>query len=105
MFENEHTVRRFMTEKAEGQFHDKYERGLEQVRSEFGRRYSMAIGGKEVRTPATMTHTSPIDARIVLGHLPVAGTNHVKQAVAAGKKAFGSWRRTNYQERLRICQA
>ena len=31
MFENEHTVRRFMMEKAEGQFHDRYERALEQA--------------------------------------------------------------------------
>jgi 1-pyrroline-5-carboxylate dehydrogenase len=72
MFENEHTVRRFMTEKAEGQFHDRYERALEQVRSEFGRKYSMIIGGKKVRTPSTVVQTSPIDTRIVLGHLPVA---------------------------------
>jgi 1-pyrroline-5-carboxylate dehydrogenase len=104
MFENEHTVRRFMTEKAEGQFHDRYERALEQVRSEFGRKYSMIIGGKKVRTPSTVVQTSPIDTRIVLGHLPVGGASHVRQAVAAAKKAFESWSRTGYQERVRICR-
>jgi 1-pyrroline-5-carboxylate dehydrogenase len=105
MFENEHTVRRFMTDKAEGQFHDRYERSLEQVRSEFGRKYPMVIGGREVLMPSTVTHTSPIDTRIVLGHLPVGGASHVRQAVAAAKKAFESWGRTGYQERVRICRA
>ena len=68
MFASEQTLQRFMTEKAEGQFHDRYESALEQVRSEFGRRYAMVIGGNEVRTRAKATHTSPIDTRIVLGH-------------------------------------
>jgi 1-pyrroline-5-carboxylate dehydrogenase len=104
MFENEHTVRRFMTEKAEGQFHDRYERALEQVRSEFGRKYPMVIGGREVRTPSTVAQTSPIDTRMVLGHLPVGGAGHVRQAVAAAKKAFESWGRTGYPERVRICR-
>ncbi|TLY09239.1 MAG: aldehyde dehydrogenase family protein [Thaumarchaeota archaeon] len=105
MFENEHTVRRFMTERAEGQFHDRYERALEQVRSEFGRKYSMIIGGREVRTPITSAQISPIDTRIVLGHLPVGSASHVRQAVAAAKKAFESWGRTSYQERVRICRS
>ncbi|HKZ62119.1 MAG TPA: aldehyde dehydrogenase family protein [Nitrososphaera sp.] len=105
MFENEHTVRRFMAERAEGQFHDRYERALEQVRAEFGRKYSMIIGSREVRTPATVVQMSPIDIRLMLGHLPVASASHVKQAVAAAKKAFGSWGRTDYQQRVRVCRA
>lgn len=105
MFENEHTVRRFMTDRAEGQFHDRYERALEQARSEFGKKYPMIIGGREVTTPATAAQTSPIDTRLVLGHLPVGSASHVKQAVAAAKKAFESWGRTGYKERVRVCRA
>lgn len=105
MFENEHTFRRFMTERAEGQFHDRYERALEEVRREFGRKYSMIIGGKGVRTPSTAAQTSPIDIRLVLGHLPVGGAIHAKQAIAAAKKAFESWGRTSYKERVRVCRS
>ncbi|HXV45319.1 MAG TPA: aldehyde dehydrogenase family protein [Nitrososphaera sp.] len=105
MFENEHTVHRFMVEKGEGQFHDRYERALEQVRSEFGRKYPMIIGGREARTSSTVAQTSPIDTRIVLGYLPVGGADHVRQAVAAAKKAFESWGRTGYQERVRVCRS
>lgn len=105
MFENEHTLRRFMTERAEGQFHDRYERALEQVRKEFGRKYPMIIGGKEVRTSSTVAETSPIDTRTVLGHLPVGSASHAKQAIAAAKKAFSDWSRTPYKERVRICKS
>jgi 1-pyrroline-5-carboxylate dehydrogenase len=105
MFQNENTITKFMTEKAEGQFHDSYERAVEQVRSEFGKRYSMIIGGKEVRTSETVAHSSPIDTRIVLGHLPSGGRQHVRQAIAAAKKAFTSWGKADYRERVRICRA
>jgi 1-pyrroline-5-carboxylate dehydrogenase len=105
MFASEQTLSTFMTEKAEGQFHDRYERALDQVRSEFGRRYAMVIGGNEVATRATAAHTSPIDTRIVLGHLPIGGANHVRHAIAAAKKAFERWGMTDYRERVHICRA
>lgn len=105
MFENEHTVRRFMSGRSEGEFHDMYERALEQVRTEFGKKYSMIIGGKEVRTSVTVVHTSPIDTRLVLGHLPVGSASHVKQAVTAAKMAFESWGKTGHGERVWVCRA
>jgi 1-pyrroline-5-carboxylate dehydrogenase len=91
-----------MIEKTEGQFHDKYEKALEQIRSEFGKRYSMVIGGKEVKTPQTIRHTSPVDTRIVLGHLPNGSTIHVRQAITAAKKAFESWSKIAWQDRVRL---
>lgn len=105
MFTSEQTLHRFMMEKAEGQFHDSYERALEQVRSEFGKNYTMLIGGVKVRTRATAAHTSPIDTRIVLGHMPIGGISHVKQAIAAAKKAFEHWGKTDYRKRVQICRA
>jgi 1-pyrroline-5-carboxylate dehydrogenase len=105
MFESEHTLRSFMTGKAEGQFHDKYERALEQVRSEFGRKYAMVIGGREIRTSQTVEHRSPLDTRIVLGHLPAGNGTHARQAIAAAKRAFESWSSIGWQERVKICRA
>jgi 1-pyrroline-5-carboxylate dehydrogenase len=105
MFENENTLRRFMTERAEGEFHDRYERALEAVRAEFGRKYSMVIGGKEVKTPKTTEHVSPIDTRLVLGHLPDGTSRHARQAVAAAKKAFESWGTFDWRGRVRVCRA
>jgi 1-pyrroline-5-carboxylate dehydrogenase len=104
MFSNEHTLHRFMMEKAEGQFHDRYEKALDQVRSEFGKTYTMVIGGSEITTSATIMHTSPIDTRIVLGHMPIGGASHVRKAIAAAKEAFDSWGRIDYRERVRVCR-
>ena len=61
MFENEHTLRHFASEKAEGEFHVKYERALEQARLEFGKKYLMVINGKHVKASASAAHSSPID--------------------------------------------
>ena len=105
MFASEQTLNRFMKEKAEGQFHDRYERALEDVRSEFGRKYAMMIGGSALGTRATVAHTSPIDTRIVLGHLPIGNMKHVRQAIAVAKKAFEHWGVTAYRERVDICRA
>src|SRR5688500_17808136 len=104
MFSNEHTLQKFMMEKAEGQFHDRYEKALEQVRSEFGRTYTMLIGGSEITTSTTIKHTSPIDTRIVLGHMPIGGARHVRRAIAAAKEAFERWGRIDYRERGHLCR-
>jgi 1-pyrroline-5-carboxylate dehydrogenase len=102
MFENEHTLRHFTAEKAEGQFHDRYERALEGARSEFGARYPMLIGGKEVRTASFATHVSPIDTRIVLGYTPSGTARHAQLAIATAKKAFEQWGRSDWRDRVRI---
>lgn len=94
-----------MTEKGEGEFHDSYERALEHVRSEFGKRYPIIIGGKEVKTTKTVPQSSPIDTRIMLGHISNGGASHARQGVAAAKRAFSSWGRTDYRERTRTCRA
>jgi len=104
MFSNEHTLQNFMKEKAEGQFHDRYEKALEKVRSEFGRTYSLIIGGNEVTTADTMVHNSPIDSRIVLGYLPIGNISHLRKAIATAKKAFERWCVIDYRERTRICR-
>ncbi|HJU34024.1 MAG TPA: aldehyde dehydrogenase family protein [Nitrososphaera sp.] len=104
MFSNEHTLQKFMSEKAEGQFHDKYEKAVEKIRTEFGRSYTMIIDGSKVATRDTVVHTSPIDTRIVLGHIPIGRASHVKRAIAAARKAFERWGRINYTERVHVCR-
>ncbi|MEO9321663.1 MAG: aldehyde dehydrogenase family protein [Nitrososphaera sp.] len=105
MFENEHTLRTFTTEKAEGEFHDSYERALEAVRSEFGKNYRMLIGDEHVGTSQSTAHTSPIDTRLVLGHIPSGTRRHARDAIAKAKKAFLTWRLVDYRERVRIFRA
>jgi 1-pyrroline-5-carboxylate dehydrogenase len=102
MFENEHTLRRFLEEKAEGQFHDRYEGALEAARSDFGKKYPMVIGGRQITTKAMVSHTSPIDTRVVLGYIPAGSAAHARQAIASAKEAFEEWGKSTWQERVRI---
>ena len=98
-------MRRFMTERAEGEFHVRYEKALELVRSEFGRKYPMVIGGSEVWTSQTVPQYSPIDTRLLLARLPAGGAQHAKKAVAAAKKSFETWGRSDFRERVKIMRA
>jgi 1-pyrroline-5-carboxylate dehydrogenase len=105
MFENEDTLRRFMRERAEGEFHVRYEKALERIKLEFGKKYPMIIGGRQVWTSQTVSHYSPIDTRLLLARMPAGTGRHARQAVAAAKKAFFSWSKRDYRERVKIMRA
>jgi hypothetical protein len=45
-YENENTFNKLMMLKGEEAFHNKYEEALENIKVQFGRRYTMIINGK-----------------------------------------------------------
>lgn len=101
-FENEDTFGKFLRSGKEHDFHKKYEEAITMIRSQFGRKYTMLIDGRPVRTTKWLAHTSPIDTRLVLGYFPKGDSSHVQRAIGAAKKAFENWRQTKYQDRVRI---
>jgi 1-pyrroline-5-carboxylate dehydrogenase len=101
-FENEDTFRKFQRSGKEYDFHKKYEEAIAMVRSQFGRNYSMLIDGRPVRAAKWISHTSPIDTRLVLGYFPKGDIKHVRSATVAANKAFEHWKETKYQDRVRI---
>jgi 1-pyrroline-5-carboxylate dehydrogenase len=103
-FENEHTIRKVILSKREREFHYKYEKAIESVKSQFGRKYFMIIDGKKVKS-TNFVHTSPIDTRIVLGHFPLGTAKHVEAAVEAAKMAFPKWAKTDYKYRIKVCRS
>src|ERR671918_2338513 len=105
VFENEHTLHKFMVSKGEEAFHNRYEEGVENIKSEFGRRYTMIIDDKNVESSSeTFVHTSPIDTRIVLAYFPSGTAKHTEDAIKAAKKAFESWSKTDYNKRIELCK-
>jgi len=60
----------------------------------------MIIGGKNVTASESFVHTSPIDTRIILAYFPSGTAKHVQHAIKAGMKAFESWGKTDYKERV-----
>jgi 1-pyrroline-5-carboxylate dehydrogenase len=104
-FKNEDTFGKFQRSSKEHDFHKKYEDAIARIRSQFGRKYTMLIDGRPVRSTKWFSHISPIDTRLVLGYFPKGDLRHVYRAIAAANKAFENWRQTKYQDRLRIFRA
>src|SRR5919198_11975 len=104
-FRNERTWQNAVEMGKAEEFHAAYQAAIDQVRSEFGAKHPMIIGGEEVWATATFPDTSPADTTLVLGHFQKGTRAHTKQAIRAAKDAFPSWSATPYPERVRIAQA
>src|SRR5215216_5793873 len=105
-FENEHTVRKFMISKGEEEFHNRYSEAVIDIKSQFGKKYTMIIDGEDVKSAKTFVHISPIDTRIILGYFPNGNTGHVRAAIKAAKRSFiEEWKKTDYKYRIQICKA
>ena len=102
-FENEYTLKNYLKSKDERIFHESYEKALKDIKSRFGKKYSMIINGKHYNSSETFIDTSPIDKRIRLGYFPLATSKHVRTAIKAAKTAFEKWGKANYESRIDIC--
>ncbi|MDI3316481.1 MAG: L-glutamate gamma-semialdehyde dehydrogenase [Bacillota bacterium] len=78
------------------------ERALAQVRSEFGRRYDLIIGGRPVRTQAEIRSTNPARPDQVVGLVARAGRAEADQALAAAEEAFRTWQHWDASARARV---
>ena len=103
-FENEHTLRKFIKSNEEKEFHYRYNKAIRKIRSQFGRKYSMIIDGKNVKSSKTFVHTSPVDTRIVLGNFPRGTPTHAQTAIMAAKRSFEKWSRIDYDYRVQVCR-
>jgi len=84
-------------------FHAVFDAALETLRASLGRTYPLLINGKEVMVDgATLTDTTPIDTRVVLGHFQAAKVEHINAAVAGARTAWKSWKKTPWPERVTI---
>jgi len=64
---------------------------LAEARSQFGRSYSLVIGGEKVETRAEFVSRNPSDLSQAVGNVAAAEKQHVAQAVAAAKQALREW--------------
>ena len=101
-FENEHTLRKFLMSKGEEKYHDSYEEAIKNVKSQFAKKYTMIIDGKDIKSSKNFVHTSPIDTRIILGYFPSGTPKHVQAAIKAARSSFEKWSKTDYKYRIEI---
>src|SRR6476659_4921349 len=82
--------------------HAAYEQGLQTARSWFGSTLPVYVDGKSRTTGETFEVRSPVDTSIVLCRVHSATPADVADAVAAARRAAGSWATTPWQERVRL---
>ncbi|HET9697587.1 MAG TPA: L-glutamate gamma-semialdehyde dehydrogenase [Terriglobales bacterium] len=77
-------------------------RALDSVRGQLGREYDLILGGHRVRTQDKIVSFNPARPSEVVGVHQKAGKEHVEPAMQAALKAFESWSRTSWDERIAL---
>ena len=101
IFENEFTYKKFMESGKESEFDNLFDSAVKKVKSEFGAKHPLFIGGQEVFSTELLSERSPINGTII-GYFQKGTREHAKAAVAEAKKAFAKWKQTGYKERAKI---
>ncbi len=84
------------------EFHTSFESNLASLKQTFGQEYAMIINGKEVFANDKFENRSPINTNQVLGVFQKGNEKTADEAIKAAKKAFSNWRKTPWQERVRL---
>jgi len=101
-FENEYTWGKAVTNNSTDDFHANFERAIDKVKKELGKKYPIIINGQETSSEDYFTVRSPSDTRISIAEFPKASVNDTKNAVSSAKNAFDNWCAVPYQKRAEI---
>ena len=101
-FENEYTWGKAVENNSTDDFHAYFEKAVDEVKKELGKKYPVIINGKEIYSDDCFTVSSPSDTRITVAEFPKASADDTKNAVSSAKNAFEKWHETTYQKRAEI---
>src|ERR1043165_7040032 len=73
---------------------------LRRVQGQLGREYDLIIGGRRVQTTEKIRSLNPARPSEVVGIHQKAGKEHVDPVMVAALRAFESWSRTSWDERI-----
>src|SRR5438477_6407776 len=83
---------------------DKMRSALREVRSRFGEKYPLVIGGEKVWTDQLTPSVNPSAPTEIVGYAAKAGIPEAERAVKAARAAFRKWSRTPFEERARLVE-
>jgi 1-pyrroline-5-carboxylate dehydrogenase len=75
---------------------------LDHVRGQLGHEYDLVIGGHRVRTAEKIRSLNPAQPSQIVGIHQKAGKEQVQPAVEAALRAFGSWSRVAWEDRISL---
>ncbi|HSO26696.1 MAG TPA: aldehyde dehydrogenase family protein [Anaerolineales bacterium] len=84
------------------ELHTRFDEALAEVKANLGQEYGMIIGNKDVFAAEKFEDTSPANTDVVLGVFQKGNAGHAQQALAAARRAFPTWSRMPWQERVAL---
>ena len=103
-FENKNTWWRHDQNGTMDEFDRLFDEAVARIESQLGAELPLVIDGEEITVGSTFEVTSPADTSKVVGRYQNGTRDHVRQAIAASKKGFESWRLVPWQERAAIIE-
>ena len=101
-FQNEYTWGKAVANNSTEKFHTDFDRALDKVREELGKRYPIIINGVEMHYDDCFSVKSPSDTEILVAEFPRATILDTKNAIFSAKDSFEEWSGTLYQKRVEI---
>jgi len=101
-FENEYTWGKAISSNSTDNFHADFEKAIDEVKKELGKKHPIIINGKEIYSDNCFTASSPSDTRISVAEFPKATVDDTKNAISSAKNAFEKWSNTPFQKRVEI---
>lgn len=84
------------------ELHEKYETEVDKLKQNTGKEYAMIINNQDVTADKKFESRSPINTDMVLGVFQQGTAQNANDALEAAKKAFQTWGRTPWQERVEL---
>jgi len=82
------------------ELHENFDSALKNVRNDLGLDYPMFIDGKDVFTSVKFKDFNPANFEQLLGTFQKGDSTHATQALTAARKAFPTWSRMHWKERI-----
>ena len=101
-FENEYTWGKAIDSNSTDKFHADFDKAIDEVQKELGKKYPLIINGKEIYSDDCFTASSPSDTRIAVAEFPKASADDTKDAISGAKNAFEKWSDAPFQKRAEI---
>ena len=83
---------------------EKMQAALREVRTRFGQKYPLTIGGRKIWTDKLMTSLNPSQSDEIVGYVAEAGIPEADLALKAAHDAFETWSRTPFEERCQLLE-
>ncbi len=82
--------------------YDKQIKAIQKVEKEFGKNYTLMVGGKAIKTEAQIKSINPSQKDQVIGYFSKATKEIAEKAVVEAAKKFETWKYTPAEERAKI---